>query len=194
MTKLTTREKRKIQEVQKLRKFLQAESDRGCCLLAVSFLDNELKLLLEEKLVGEKKYKKELFDLNGPLGTFSSKINLSYSIGMLSKSLKNDINSIRKIRNEFGHNYTQIDFESSSIKDQILQLKHNIYEKNEKSSREMFINTVTLILSEIHELLEIYSPYKEMSNKKYLDESAYVKILKEAIDIVYNDSDINEDQ
>lgn len=185
-TILSIREEEKVKEVQKLRKFLLAESDRGCCLLAVSFLENELKLLLSEKLVGEKKTKEDLFGVNGPLGTFSSKIILSFSIGLLSKSLKNDINSIRKIRNEFGHNYTKIDFNENIIKNSIFSLKHNIYQTEERTSREMFINAVTLILSEIHELFETYIPYKEMPNKKYLEEPLYLKMLKGGIDEVYN--------
>ena len=130
--KLSEKEEEKIKDVQNLRSFLREESDRGCCLLAVSFLDNELKLLLEEKLVGEKKFKKELFDLNGPLGTFSSKINMGYSTGLLNTDLKSDIHIIRKIRNEFGHNYSQISFETIKIKNQVSQLKYNLYEKKRK--------------------------------------------------------------
>ena len=187
--KLSEKEEEKIKDVQNLRSFLREESDRGCCLLAVSFLVNELKLLLEEKLVGEKKFKKELFDLNGPLGTFSSKINMGYSTGLLNTDLKSDIHIIRKIRNEFGHNYSQISFETIKIKNQVSQLKYNLYEKKEKSSRDMFINAVTLILSEIHEMFETHIPFREKPNKKYLSEPALVKIVKDGIDKVYEKED-----
>ena len=71
---LSEEEKNRIEAAKKLVILLNKESDRGCCLLAVSFLDNELKLLLEKKLVGSAKQKKEILGFNGALGTFSSRI------------------------------------------------------------------------------------------------------------------------
>jgi hypothetical protein len=56
------------------RKELTSESDRGCALLAASHLDFLLEKLLSIKLIGTKKQKKQIFDFNGPLGTFSGRI------------------------------------------------------------------------------------------------------------------------
>ena len=50
---------------------LDSETDRGCSLMAASYLDYELERLLREKLVGGKKHLDLLFDYSGPLGTFS---------------------------------------------------------------------------------------------------------------------------
>jgi DNA-binding MltR family transcriptional regulator len=184
--KLSDKEIERIKGVQNLRKLLEKESDRGCCLLAVSFLDNELKLLLEEKLIGDAKFKNNLFDVNGPLGNFSSKINLSFSIGVICNELKNDINVIRKIRNEFGHNYTYINFDSAKIKSQILALTYNLYDKSETTPRVMFINTVTLILSEIHDIFELKNKFKEIPNKSYIKVPALVKLVKKIIENEYD--------
>ncbi len=185
--KLSDQEVSKIKAVQQLRKFLVEESDRGCCLLAVSFLDNELKLLLKEKLVGTKKEKEKLFNLNGPLGNFSSKIDLGFSIGLINPALKTDIHIIRKIRNDFSHKYDPIDFNTKGIKNSIQQLKHNLYEKDECSSREMFINAVTLILAEINEIFAMYLKFQVMENKKYLDIPAFTDMVKRGIDKIYSE-------
>ncbi|MCC8358918.1 MltR family transcriptional regulator [Salinimicrobium sediminilitoris] len=184
---LTDKELNKIKDVQKLRKFLEVESDRGCCLLAVSFLDNEIKLLLENKLVGTEKFKNNLFSLNGPLGTFSSKIDLSFSIGLIGDDVKGDIHIIRKIRNEFGHSYDPIDFNSQKIKSRIENLKHNIYKSDEKIIREQFIDAVTLILAEISDTDYSHSKFSQKGNKRYLDNPKLANFLKKGIDKIYNE-------
>lgn len=58
------------QRVIAIRRELTKESDRGCALMAASFLENELMVLLNSKLVGDKKFKEDLFEFNGPLGNF----------------------------------------------------------------------------------------------------------------------------
>lgn len=97
------------------RKELTKESARGCALLAASHIDFLLEEAMKSKLVGTNKQLKALFDFNGPLGTFSSRILLSYSMGLISKSYVNDLQIIRKIRNEFGHSPSIIDFNNLKI-------------------------------------------------------------------------------
>jgi len=184
---LSEEEKNRIEAAKKLVNLLDKESDRGCCLLAVSFLDNEIKLLLEKKLVGTKKQKKEMFGFNGALGTFSSRINLSYSIGLINKQISDDVNIIRKIRNDFGHNYEYLDFETEAIKNKILGLNYNLHKKEEHSSRKKFIDAVTIILSEIHEILEIHQEFKEKSNKKYLEDPALRELVKKVNELIYSE-------
>jgi DNA-binding MltR family transcriptional regulator len=71
--------------IMNFRRELTKETDRGCALMAASFLDYELEKLLREKLVGSKNHLDTLFEFNGPLGTFSSRIRLSYSLGLIPK-------------------------------------------------------------------------------------------------------------
>jgi len=77
-------------------KELSKESDRGMALFATAHLDYKLKKLLCDKLIGSKGHLKEIFSLNGPMGTFSARIKLAYSIGLLSKDVMDDINILRK--------------------------------------------------------------------------------------------------
>jgi hypothetical protein len=87
----------------KVRQQLMNESDRGCVILAVSYLESILTDLLKSKLIGGKKHFKDIFDFNGPLGSFSGKIKMAYSIGVISEQEKTDINNIRALRNIFAH-------------------------------------------------------------------------------------------
>jgi hypothetical protein len=136
--------------IMNFRRELTKETDRGCALMAASFLDYELEKLLREKLVGSKNHLDTLFEFNGPLGTFSSRIRLSYSLGLIPKEIMLDLEIIRKVRNEFGHKYEPIYFDTSGIKDRLLNLKSHAYSKGEGRPRDFFTNTVYGVLAEIH--------------------------------------------
>jgi len=97
------------------RKALTPETDRGCALMAAAYLDERLKLLLQSRLVFDKKYVRRALDFNGPLGTFSSRIDFAYLLGLIPKNAQRDLHLMRKIRNEFAHVASSLNFESESV-------------------------------------------------------------------------------
>lgn len=56
---------------------LDEESDRGCALMAASFLDEQLRKLLEMCLLDDP-IKERFFDPENPLGSFSSRITAAF--------------------------------------------------------------------------------------------------------------------
>jgi len=65
-----------------------------------------------------------MFSGYGPLASFSSKIDMAYSFGLITKSEAEDLHIIRKIRNECAHSIdTVIDFSKSPVVDHIARLK-----------------------------------------------------------------------
>lgn len=138
-----------LKKVQAFRSALTKESDRGCALLATSFLDNALSDLLYVSLVHDKKIEKELLKGTAPLATFSARINMSYYLGKICNSSKSDLHIMRRIRNQFGHNPEIISFETSSIRDSCMSLRHSYHEKKE-SPREHFIASALGVLGVIN--------------------------------------------
>lgn len=126
------------------RQELLKESDRGCALLAASHLEFMLRKALSSTLCGSSKHLESLFDFNGPLGTLSSRILLSHSIGILSKFQLHDIQIIRKIRNEFGHTAKIISFEDDKIKNYCSLLKL-IGKRHSGNTKKRFITTVAFL-------------------------------------------------
>lgn len=148
--RLTKEHIESLKKVFKLRTELDKESDRGTILMATSFLDYELQKLFEYYLIGNKKFLDEMLSGQGSLATFSSRIKLAYSLGLISKLTMDDLNITRKIRNECGHNYEAITFENQPLKQQVYSLKSSIYAGDNKiNPRKLFINNVFIILSEI---------------------------------------------
>ncbi len=184
-----------FEALMEFRNQLDSETDRGWSLMAASYLDYELERLLRVKLVGGKKHLDLLFDYSGPLGTFSSKINIAYSLGFISKISLNDLNLIRKIRNDFGHTHHSLNFESENIKSKVNNLKSNYYKPNEIRLRGIFTNTVSGIMAEIHASLILDQKLNEKKSslisdpimKKKIKDSAKIIIEKLFEELQNND-------
>ena len=114
---------------------LRTESDRGATILANPWIDNllerKLKTLFSE---GNSATRRKLFDPNGPFSTFSSKILVVYSLGLIDSDIYHDIDLVRKIRNRFAHEIDCIDLEDPKLRSLIEQFKipgRHYYDWNE---------------------------------------------------------------
>ena len=96
---------------------LAGESDRGAAILAAARFEDWLKSCVIECFVElDKDLRDDLFD-NGPLSTFSAKINLAFALGLYSKNVLKDLHTVKKIRNEFAHSAEPVKFDNQSISD-----------------------------------------------------------------------------
>lgn len=93
---------------------LVIESDRGCVILSAALLDEALEELLRsvcrEIPQDIKATVDPLFQGYAPLATFSAKIQLSFALGILPRALRDKIEIIRRLRNDFAHEWGPIDF------------------------------------------------------------------------------------
>ena len=104
-----------IERVHEFRKTLSLETDRGCVMMAAAYIDDQLGELLKAYLIDDKKVVKLMFDFNGPFGTFSSRNDGAYALGLLPGNVHRDIHLLRKIRNDFAHVSTPITFDDEPI-------------------------------------------------------------------------------
>jgi len=100
---------------------LQEESDRACVILGVATLDALLENLLRKSMLPNSP--KELYGERGALGNFAAKIDLAYSLGLISAEERHDLHLLRKIRNDFAHAVNhELAFETPAIADRIRAL------------------------------------------------------------------------
>jgi len=93
-----------------------AESDRGCAVMAASFVEDCLQVLLTIHAVDwNKSTLSEIFRFEGPLGPFSARIKVAYALGIIDSEIRDDCDRIREIRNAFAHSKVPIDFKTSAI-------------------------------------------------------------------------------
>ncbi len=98
------------------------ESDRGSVIVAAALLEDDLYGLIKavtQKNRLSRRHSDEMFDLNGPASSFSSKCLICYAFGLISKEIFEDLTQIRRLRNKFAHSSHPIDFLSPEIEDQI---------------------------------------------------------------------------
>jgi DNA-binding MltR family transcriptional regulator len=138
----------KLREAMEFRETLNEETDRGCALMAASFLDEQLRKMLETCLVDDPE-KEKFFGPQAPLGSFSARITAAFLLSKLSKLAFRDLNLIRKIRNEFGHAPRPISFTDEPIEDLCREF-HYCTRDRKDHPRKRFTNTVLGVLAFIH--------------------------------------------
>jgi DNA-binding MltR family transcriptional regulator len=82
---------------------LNPETDRGCALMAAAYLDERLGEFMKGYFVDDSKVADDLLEQSRPLGTFSSRIDMAYALGLISEEEHRGLHPIRRIRNDFGH-------------------------------------------------------------------------------------------
>ena len=139
----------RFDEVFQFRLSLSEETDRGCALMAAAYLDSELEKLLSKHFVNNENIKKEMLGVSRPLGSFSSRIDMAYLLGLVGPKAHRDLHLIRKVRNEFGHVPTPISFDDPALASRCKELYHDAYGK-EVAPRVKFNRVVLGVLGVIH--------------------------------------------
>ena len=150
------RDKKMSDDVIRFRGTLDAETDRGCALMAAAYLDSLLEKLIRASLIADTKKADELLGKSKPLGTFSSRIDLAHLLGHISKSEHRDLQLIRKIRNVFGHTSNPLDFRNPPIQARCRELYHSFL-KEDARPRRRFTNAVVGLAARIR----VYIYYTE---------------------------------
>jgi len=146
-SEMAQKELKSIQEFQDFRTSLLTESDRGSVLMAAAFIEDKITQLLETYMINDTTIQKKIFGGNGALATFSSKIDISFLLGLIPKNIYNDLGVLRKLRNDFAHNAKSITFQTDYIKDRCnaLQVVSNVALRDD--TRAYFLRSMTTILS-----------------------------------------------
>lgn len=154
---MAQKELKKIIEFKDFRISLLAESDRGSVLMAAAFIEDKITQLLETYMVQNKTIQKKIFDGNGALATFSSKIDISFLLGLIPKNIYNDLGILRKLRNDFAHNAKSITFQTDYIKDKCntLQVVSKVALRDD--TRAYFLRSMTTILTCINMKMDTFT-------------------------------------
>jgi DNA-binding MltR family transcriptional regulator len=97
--------------------------DRSCAILGASYVEFLLEQALRDVFVQDEEAQQQLLSDRGPLGTFSAKIELAYCLGLITKDERDDLNLIRKVRNDFAHKLKSLNFMNDGIRSRCLEMK-----------------------------------------------------------------------
>lgn len=93
------------------------QTDRGTALAVAAWIDDALEECLRATLRQDEEVADKLFQPDGPLGSFSTRIKMAYLLGFITPSLFRELETIKGIRNAFAHTRQLIRFTDQSIKD-----------------------------------------------------------------------------
>ena len=126
-------------------KGLEQESDRGAAILAASHFEKSLEDAIACKFVVlDSESRNALFGARGPLFPFAAKIDVACAMGICSKEVSKEWHEIRRIRNEFAHASTPINFDGETIRNRVKKLTGKNFVV-EVSPREQYINYLKLM-------------------------------------------------
>jgi Mannitol repressor len=89
--------------------------ERGLILSLAAFAEDSLGALLKSFLLPNQAARDLLEGFNAPLGTLSSRIRAALALGLITKDQYDDLEHLRKIRNEFSHTWQPISFSDQHI-------------------------------------------------------------------------------
>lgn len=143
--------------VMEFRHGLNGETDRGCALMAAEYLSNQLGELLRAHFIDDKKTCDEVLEAaNGALSTFSPRIEFAYLLGLIGPAARRELHLVRKIRNEFAHQYRPLAFDEERISARCQELRtHSIFP--DLSPRANSVRSAMGLLAVIHGRLALTS-------------------------------------
>jgi hypothetical protein len=86
-------------------------------MLAFAWLDDCLMAFVKARLLDDRKTCEFLFAGNGPLEFFYPRLNLAFALGWISADVRQEMNTLREIRNDFGHFREPLTFDDKAIRD-----------------------------------------------------------------------------
>lgn len=99
--------------------------ERGLILVLAAFAEDSLGELLKAFMLPNKASEKLIQGFNAPLGTFSSRIQAAYALGLVTTEQFEDLEHLRKIRNEFSHTWKPLSFADEPIAGHISAINHS---------------------------------------------------------------------
>lgn len=141
-------------EVRQLGEFLNSfneESDRGAALVAASMLDDRLHEILMAFLAEVPIKENLLSGFNAPLGTFAARTSVALALGLIQNNEYEEITIIRKIRNEYGHDWKPVSFETGVVAELCKKLPWSGPKEFETRSnlRSRFNSVVCMLLTDL---------------------------------------------
>lgn len=126
----------------------QQETDRGAALLASAALEERLREGLTQYFVSSAKAD-ELFEgKSAPIGDFSSRIAVAHAVGLINADERRQLELIRRIRNDFAHNWRTASFVDDAIANRARELPWGGPPEHEQgaSARQRFNMAVVMLL------------------------------------------------
>jgi DNA-binding MltR family transcriptional regulator len=111
-----------INRVNRVLREIFKESGRAAALVVAAEIDRIVLKILESFLLPASAESSPFLERTGPIEALAVRIELLFRIGLIPPAMHHDLQLMRRIRNEFAHGPTGLDFNQSRVKKWALQL------------------------------------------------------------------------
>lgn len=137
-------------DLNRLNSMISGLDERALVLSLAAFAEDALRDLIEAFLMKGASAEKLLDGFNAPLGTLSARLRMADALGLLTPHQTNDLERLRKIRNEFAQNWLPVSFADQKIASHIGALNfHSVDDEFPESAREKVQTSISTLLLEI---------------------------------------------
>lgn len=135
------------------------KNDRAIAIVGAAFLDTLLDHIVVNFLVDDEKEVKKLLQFDRPLGTYGSRITMAYCLGLIGKTIRDDLRLVGKIRNKFAHDL-YASFDDEQIQSWCKSLRWHrlaifIEPPPEATARDFFQVGVNQLVAHTHGLISV---------------------------------------
>ncbi len=177
-----------LSDLNRFLSLIGTQDDRAVVLSLATFIEDTLGRLLIAYFRNCKATKDLIVGFNAPLGTLGSRIKAAYSFGLVTQEQYKDMDLLRKIRNEFAHDWEGVTLERNDIKDMAGELSRYTLDGKviDGGVRERLLGTLSTCCIELqvfvgrlesgkaekapdvsHRLATV--PYKGPSNRRFVE-------------------------
>jgi DNA-binding MltR family transcriptional regulator len=148
-------ERYSLEKLNRFTNLIRKQEDQAMVLSLATFLEDTLGRLLIAYFRTCKATKDLVEGFNAPLGTFGSRIKAVYAFGLVTDEQFKDMEVLRKIRNQFAHNWEGVTLEQNTIQSLIGQLSgYTVDQKpTEGGLREKLLDTLSTCCMELQVFL-----------------------------------------
>jgi len=155
------------------------ESERGCVIVGAALLSEALERLLRASFrhaESDAEAIDMLFQGYAPLSSLSAKTDISYASGILPRHIRDKVNFVRRLRNDFAHESGPLDFRDSRYVDRIAPFvqEPRVIEilkarGEEGEPRQVFVTSLAYTIAQISVLTELVRKRVKFEEGKELD-------------------------
>lgn len=146
-------------KINRLLAVIREDDERGLVLSIAAFAEECLGRLLLAYLRAGKSATDLVEGFNAPLGSLSARIKACHAFGLLTDEQYRDLELMRKVRNEFAHNWEGCSFEQAKIAAWVASMQDSrIAPQLQVSPKEKFKRDVAHILVELEYLRSTLGP------------------------------------
>lgn len=148
-------ERYSLEKLNRFTNLIRKQEDQAMVLSLATFLEDTLGRLLIAYFRTCKATKDLVEGFNAPLGTFGSRIKAVYAFGLVTDEQFKDMEVLRKIRNQFAHNWEGVTLEQNDIQSLIGQLSGYTVDHKpiEGGLREKLLGTLSTCCMELQVFL-----------------------------------------